>query len=82
MGGSSINSEEVNDKEVLETYRHSVSHIMAHAIKELYPGTKFAIGPAIADGFYYDIDSEHTKTEDDLKVIEKKMKEIIKAKNP
>ncbi|GBE03146.1 threonine--tRNA ligase 1 [bacterium BMS3Abin09] len=82
MGGSSINSEEVNDKEVLETYRHSVSHIMAHAIKELYPGTKFAIGPAIADGFYYDIDSEHTITEDDLKVIEKKMKEIIKAKNP
>ncbi|HDN95026.1 MAG TPA: threonine--tRNA ligase [Nitrospirae bacterium] len=82
LGGSSINSEEVNDKEVLETYRHSVSHIMAHAIKELYPGTKFAIGPAIADGFYYDIDSEHTITEDDLKVIEKKMKEIIKAKNP
>ena len=52
---------------------------MAHAVKELYPGTKLAIGPSIEDGFYYDFDSEHTITEDDLKVIEKKMKEIIKA---
>lgn len=81
IGGSSINSEAENDKIDIETYRHSVSHIMAHAIKELYPGTKFAIGPAIADGFYYDIDSEHPITEDDLKVIEKKMKEIIKSRN-
>ncbi len=54
---------------------------MAHAIKELYPGTKLAIGPSIADGFYYDIDSEHSITEDDLKKIEKKMKEIIKSKS-
>ena len=81
MRGSSINSEEVNDKELLETYRHSVSHIMAHAIKVLYPGTKLAIGPSIADGFYYDIDSEHSITEEDLKKIEKKMKEIIKSKS-
>jgi threonyl-tRNA synthetase len=54
---------------------------MAHAVKELFPGTKLAIGPAIADGFYYDIDCDHSITQDDLPKIEKKMKEIIKAKN-
>ncbi len=55
---------------------------MAHAIKELFPDTKFAIGPATSDGFYYDLDSKKTFTIDDLPVIEKKMKEIIKAKKP
>ena len=55
---------------------------MAHAIKELYPQTKFAIGPSIADGFYYDLDCEHSFTQEDLPKIEKKMKEIIKAKHP
>ena len=55
---------------------------MAHAIKELYPQTKFAIGPSIADGFYYDLDCEHSFTQEDLPKIEKKMKEIIKAKRP
>lgn len=55
---------------------------MAHAIKELFPDTKFAIGPAIAEGFYYDVDCEQSITQEDLPVIEKKMKEIIKAKNP
>ncbi|MBC8414417.1 MAG: threonine--tRNA ligase [Nitrospira sp.] len=69
------------DKPNLEVYRHSTSHIMAHAISELYPDAHFAIGPAIADGFYYDIDSDVVITQDDLKKIEKKMKEIIKAKN-
>ncbi len=55
---------------------------MAHAIKELYPDAKLAIGPAIAEGFYYDIDSSHVITQDDLPKIEKKMKEITKAKKP
>jgi threonyl-tRNA synthetase len=55
---------------------------MAHAIKELYPGTKLAIGPAIEEGFYYDIDCEHAITQDDLTLIEEKMKEIIKADRP
>lgn len=55
---------------------------MAHAVKELFPNTKLAIGPAIPDGFYYDFDSEHTFTTEDLPKIEKKMKEIIKANSP
>jgi threonyl-tRNA synthetase len=55
---------------------------MAHAIKELYPDARLAIGPAIAEGFYYDIDSSHAITQDDLPKIEKKMKEIIKAGQP
>jgi threonyl-tRNA synthetase len=71
-----------NDKEFLEVYRHSTSHIMAHAVKELFPDVKLAIGPAIADGFYYDLDCGHSITQEDLPKIEKKMKEIIKAKSP
>lgn len=55
---------------------------MAHAVKELFPQTKLAIGPAISDGFYYDLDCEHTITLEDLPEIEKKMKEIIKARRP
>jgi threonyl-tRNA synthetase len=68
-----------NDKEYLEIYRHSTSHIMAHAVKELFPDTKLAIGPAISDGFYYDLDCSHSIKQEDLPQIEKKMKEIIKA---
>ncbi len=55
---------------------------MAHAVKELYPGTKLAIGPAIPDGFYYDLDCEQAIAKEDLPRIEKKMKEIIKADKP
>ena len=55
---------------------------MAHAVKELFPGTKFAIGPAISEGFYYDLDCEHHITQEDLPRIEAKMKEIIKANRP
>jgi len=55
---------------------------MAHAVKELYPDVKLAIGPATPEGFYYDFDCEHTFTQEDLPRIEKKMKEIIKANNP
>jgi len=55
---------------------------MAHAVKELFPDTRLAIGPAIPDGFYYDFDSGHAFTQEDLPRIEEKMKEIIKANKP
>jgi threonyl-tRNA synthetase len=77
------NKEEADDnKKALEIYRHSTSHVMAHAVKELFPDAKLAIGPAIADGFYYDFDCSHSITDEDLPLIEKKMKEIIKANSP
>lgn len=62
----------------LQTLRHSASHVMAQAVKRLYPTTKLAIGPAIGTGFYYDFDSEHTFTQEDLDAIEKEMKKIAK----
>lgn len=65
----------------LETMRHTLSHIMAAAVKELYPTTAFGVGPAIADGFYYDIDFGREKvSEADLAKIEKKMRGIIARK--
>jgi len=66
-----------NDEEGKDTYWHSSSHLMAHAIKELYPEAKFGVGPSIDNGFYYDIDINAKLTEDDLKKIEKKMQSII-----
>lgn len=63
-------------------YRHTSSHIMAHAVTSLFPGTLLAIGPAINNGFYYDFDTEHVFTEDDFVDIEKKMAEIIKQNYP
>lgn len=63
----------------LEIMRHTTAHILAQAIKELYPSAKIAIGPVIEDGFYYDISCEHRFTPDDFPAIEKKMREIIKA---
>jgi len=62
----------------IETLRHSLSHIMAYAVQELFPETKFGIGPAIEDGFYYDFDLLKGLKPEDLLRIEKKMKEIIK----
>ena len=61
----------------LQTLRHSASHMLAQAVKRLYPDTKLAIGPAIDDGFYYDFDSEPF-SRDDLDKIEAEMKKIIK----
>lgn len=69
-------------KEGLRIYRHSTSHIMAQAVKELYPKVRVTIGPAIEDGFYYDFDSEGTFTPDDLQKIEAKMEEIIARNEP
>ena len=61
-----------------EVLRHSVAHIMAQAVTDLYPGTKFAIGPPITDGFYYDFDVTEPFTPDDLERIENRMHEIIR----
>ena len=61
----------------IETIRHSLAHILAYAVQEMYPGTKFGIGPAIENGFYYDVSAE-ALAEADLPKIEAKMKEIIK----
>ncbi len=69
-----------DSKEGLEVLRHSTAHLLAHAVKELYPGTQITIGPVIEDGFYYDIDCVKTLTQDDLPVIEKKMEEIAGRK--
>jgi len=68
--------------EGLTVYRHSTAHILAQAVQHLFPGTKFGIGPAINDGFYYDFDSEHTFTPDDLEKIEQEIEAIIKADLP
>lgn len=65
-----------------EIYHHSSSHIMAQAVQELFPGAKFAIGPAINDGFYYDFDIDRSFTPEDMILIEKKMKEIIERDLP
>lgn len=62
--------------------RHTASHILAQAIKRLYPDTKLAIGPSIADGFYYDIDKEVPLTSDDLEKVEAEMKKIVKENLP
>jgi threonyl-tRNA synthetase len=64
----------------LDKLRHSCSHVMAQAVKELWPDTKVTIGPAIDDGFYYDFDRKEPFTEDDLKKIEKRMRQIIEKK--
>ncbi|MCX5716461.1 MAG: threonine--tRNA ligase, partial [Candidatus Omnitrophica bacterium] len=63
----------------INALRHSASHIMADAIKQLYPGTKLGIGPSIESGFYYDFDRPEPFVPEDLEKIEKKMKEIIKV---
>ncbi|MCR2060783.1 threonine--tRNA ligase [Campylobacter helveticus] len=69
-----------NSKESLEVIRHSCAHLMAQAIKALYPEAKFFVGPVIEDGFYYDFRVETKLGEEDLAKIEKKMKEFAEAK--
>ena len=63
----------------LEIIRHSCAHLIGHAIKQLYPDVKMAIGPTIDNGFYYDIDMEHSLSQDDLVKIEKRMLELAKT---
>jgi len=81
-GDEEIDIISLNTAEGLEILRHSTAHIMAHAVKELFPDVKIAIGPATSDGFYYDFDKDEPFTEDDLQKIEKRMHEIIKLKQP
>ena len=64
------------DQEGLEIIRHSCAHLFGHALKQIYPEAKMAIGPVIDDGFYYDIDCEKKLTEEDLLKIEERMKEL------
>jgi threonyl-tRNA synthetase len=72
----------MNAEEKLEIMRHSASHVMAEAVLSIFPDARFAIGPAIADGFYYDFELPRTLIPEDLPVIEEKMGEIIKADLP
>ena len=65
------------DKEGLEVIRHDAAHILAMAVQELFPGTQVTIGPVIQDGFYYDFSRKDSFTDEDLKKIENKMKEIV-----
>ena len=70
--------DKMSEMNELQTLRHSASHIMAQAVKRLFPDVKLAIGPAIDTGFYYDFDTEHSFTPEDLEAIEKEMKKIVK----
>ena len=79
MAKEKINFE---DAQVRDNYRHTTSHIMAQAVKKLWPDAKLAIGPAIDNGFYYDFDMEHKLTDQDLLKIQKEMKKIIQANYP
>ena len=69
-----------NDAEYRKMYRHTTSHILAQAVKRLYPDAKLAIGPAIEDGFYYDIDAEKPFVPEDLEALEAEMRKICKEK--
>ena len=72
-------AEEMSD---IEKMRHSLAHIFAGVVMEMYPNTKLAIGPSVADGFYYDVESDHTFTPDDFKEIEKKMRKVVNQDLP
>lgn len=72
----------MQDIKDIETYRHSTSHILAQAVKELYPGVKLGIGPATDSGFYYDFDYDRPFQQDDLERIEERMRDIIKRDIP
>ena len=70
---------DIEENEALSALRHTTSHVLAQAVKRLWPEAQLAIGPSIAEGFYYDFDLEHRFSEEDLAVIEKEMKQIVKA---
>lgn len=75
---ASVRIVKFEDKEGKEIFWHTSAHIMAHAVMKLFPDVKFAIGPAIEDGFYYDFDTEHRFTPEDLEKIEKEMVKIAR----
>src|SRR6476620_8084337 len=66
----------------LQRMRHSAAHVMAEAVQDLFPGARFAIGPAIEDGFYYDMELPRPLTPDDLPAIEERMGASVAAKYP
>ena len=72
----------LKDEEGLEVYRHSTAHLMAQAIKRLYPDVKLGIGPVIEDGFYYDVHLPESLTPEDLPEIEREMQNIVKEDLP
>ncbi|MBI3548417.1 MAG: threonine--tRNA ligase [Elusimicrobia bacterium] len=74
-----VPNSDINSREYLDSLRHSCAHVMAQAVQELFPGTKITIGPAIESGFYYDFDSEHHFTVEDLAKIEKRMRQIAEG---
>jgi threonyl-tRNA synthetase len=81
-GGGDLQVITKNSDEGLAALRHSTAHLMAWAVQDLYPGTKFAFGPDIESGFYYDFDREEAFSENDLEAIEKRMRELAKTKVP
>lgn len=81
-GDASIGPVDAASKEGLEVIRHSISHVMAEAVQDIFQGAKVTIGPSIEDGFYYDFDYDTTFTPDDLEKIESRMGEIIAADSP
>ena len=68
------------DHEGIEIIRHSCAHLFGHALKQIFPEAKMAIGPIIENGFYYDIDLDHSLSQEDLEKIEKRMKDLAKTK--
>lgn len=74
--------EKVKDESYVHAMRHSMAHIMAEAVQDMFPEVQFGIGPVIENGFYYDFDLPRTLIPEDLKLIEKKMKHIVKQRNP
>ena len=77
-----VKKQEKYEESELYRIRHSVAHIMAQAVVELFPEAKYTIGPPVEDGFYYDFDLPRSLNPDDLQVIEKRMREIIAGKHP
>lgn len=78
----SLGEQSFEDRDGARTFRHTTSHILAQAVKKLYPDAKLAIGPAIDDGFYYDFEFSSPISSDDFKAIEKEMKKIVKDRLP
>lgn len=82
VDGSTVEFLTFADQEGKDTLRHTASHVMAQAIQHLFPGVKFAIGPSIENGFYYDLDTEHRFTQEDFPAIEAEMAKIVKENLP
>jgi threonyl-tRNA synthetase len=80
--GSTVEFLTFDDQAGKDTLRHTASHVMAQAIQHLFPGVKFAIGPSIENGFYYDLDTEHRFTQEDFPAIEAEMDKIVKENLP